>query len=134
MAFPLTGLLVGGGLGLIKSLAFDQPAVERQRKVEATKALTQPFTGVAAGPIRENNPFGDALSAGVTGMSMEQQARALDMQNRLLSRMSPFGGGTQAAVIGQVLANQAAAQPIGNLGTHQVGGVPGLQSGQPFIA
>lgn len=75
---PLTLGLIGAGVGLAKSELIDRPKEERQRKQAAITARWSPWTGMAPGAIQEADPFGSALTTGVTGAMLGQNQQAVD--------------------------------------------------------
>ena len=91
---PITLGLIGAGVGLAKSEFIDRPKEERQRKMAAEIMRWSPWTGMQPGQIKEADPFGAALSTGLTGASLGQQ---LNLQ----------GGNTGAAKdVSEVVAMQ----------------------------
>lgn len=75
MPFPLAGLLIGTGAGLLKSVASDAPRRQAQQRVQAETTRWSPWTGmVGQAPTVEFDPFGSAMQGGLSGASFEQLA------------------------------------------------------------
>jgi hypothetical protein len=122
--------LIGLGAGLGKSMLIDQPREERQRQLEATKALYSPWTGMQPGQIQEADPFGSAMQGAMAGLMYEQQAgqqklgqdlmkkqgQLIDAQTGLLKAQA---GRSPAVVAGASQVPQGMAQDnIGDLMTY----------------
>lgn len=106
---PLT-LGIGAALGLGKAFGIDGPAERRQRKLAAATQRFSPWTGMQAGPIKEADPLGSALSFGLTGMSIGQN---MDMHNKLMGQkdLALLGG------LGKDLGAQAPMAYAGSYGS-----------------
>lgn len=107
------GAVIGGALGLGKSLFFDKSKENRERKLAAETARWSPWTGMSPNQIQEADPFGSTLQGVSTGLSMTQNmenadtAKAfqeklgnnLDTQNKLMNaRIDQMGQGGQPVV------------------------------------
>lgn len=118
--------LIGMGAGLGKSMLIDQPREQRQRQLEATKALYSPWTGIQPGQVNEADPFGSAMQGAMAGLMYEQQAgqqklgqellkkqgQLIDAQTGMYNQMAA-GGRSPAVVAG---ASQASSiQPAPNM-------------------
>lgn len=75
----MTGLELAAlmaAVGAAKSEFIDRPREKRQRKANAEIARWSPWTGMAPGAVREADPFGSAMQAGLTGAMMGQMSGA----------------------------------------------------------
>jgi hypothetical protein len=112
---PITlGLLIGGGGGLVKSLAVDGPREARQRRLAAQTQRYSPWTGLEAQPIQEADPLGTAIGMGAAGgqiggniQSMQAQA---EMNKKFGDWLSPSKG-LSSAQQSQLDAPVLPAQP-----------------------
>lgn len=86
----LLGALIGGGAGLGKSLFFDAPREESDRKLAASTQRYSPWTGLKANPIRESDPLGSAMQFGTTGAMMAQNVETADQSNALSKSMQKY--------------------------------------------
>lgn len=103
MPFPLL-LALGAAAGLGKSIAIDAPRANRERKLAAETQRYSPWTGLKPGGISEPDPFGSALSFGLTGFQLDQGEKignlnqkllqkAIDAPNNPVATVSAGGGG-----------------------------------------
>lgn len=118
--------LIGLGAGLGKSMLIDQPREERQRQLEATKALYSPWTGMQPGQVQEADPFGSAMQGAMAGLMYEQQAgqqklgqellkkqgQLIDAQTGMYNQMASAGR-SPAVVAGASQAPSAIEQGLG---------------------
>lgn len=88
---PLTLGLAGAGAGLFKSLVFDKPKEERDRKLQALTALYSPWTGQKPHQVQEADTFGNLLKYGMTGatlgQSLNRDAASEEYQKRYLDSL-----------------------------------------------
>jgi hypothetical protein len=63
---------IGAGIGLAKSELVDRPREERQRKQAGEIMKWSPWTGMAPNAVKEADPFGSALTTGLTGLMVGQ--------------------------------------------------------------
>jgi hypothetical protein len=66
------GLVIGAGLGLLKSELVDQPAEQRQRNLAAVTAKFAPWTGMTPQVPKATDPIGTALQFGGAGAGLAQ--------------------------------------------------------------
>lgn len=105
--------LLLGLAGLAKSAAIDVPAAARQRKLAAATQRFSPWTGMQAGPVKEADPLGSALSFGLTGLSLDQN---MDMHNKLMQQKD-------LATLGALGKDLGAQAPMAYAGS-SYGGTP----------
>ena len=78
---PWFAPLIMAGAGLLKGKLIDEPKEKADRKLAAETQRYSPWTDLAAGPIRQADPFGSAFQGGMAGLDMSQKAG-----------MNPLGG------------------------------------------
>lgn len=115
---PLALLAIGAAMGLAKSELVDRPKEKRQRKLAAETQRLSPWTGLQAGQIQEADPFGSALSFGMTGASLGQNMQAAEanqkINDKLIERMDKgYYPNTQVQVASQPQYAMIPPQPYG---------------------
>lgn len=94
---PITGLAIAAGVSLLKDKLVDQPRADRQRKLAAATQRFSPWTHLTADPVKDPNPLGDALTAGVTGAMVGQGIENSQAQNAFLDRQGDLSGAASSA-------------------------------------
>lgn len=69
--------------GAAKAATIDKDKEKRDRTLAANTQRYAPWTGLRADPVQEADPFGKALSYGVTGAGLEQSMENADSENAL---------------------------------------------------
>lgn len=100
MPFPLLGLAIGLGGGLIKHAAIDQPAANRARKASAAQTAFSPWSGMGKGrDVEEPNVMGSMFQGGLAGAGFEQAIDTATSSNNALDAYSEaLKGGRLGAV------------------------------------
>jgi hypothetical protein len=106
---PITLALLFAAGGLAKNQLVDKPREERDRKMQAATTRYSPWTKLKADPVRESDPFGNAMQFGTTGLLLGQNAQNAAAQNKLMTAQTNWleNGGNPMA--NAAMTNPAAA-------------------------
>jgi hypothetical protein len=69
------------GMGAAKHFLIDEPAAEKQRKIEATKAMYSPWTGIQPKDVHDPNLGNTMLQGAMSGAMMGAQAEQQNLDN-----------------------------------------------------
>ena len=73
---PITLGLILAGAGTLKGLTIDRQREDSDRRLAAETQRYSPWTGLAAGSIREADPLANALTYGAQGAAFGQNMQA----------------------------------------------------------
>lgn len=92
----LLPLLLGLGLGGVKSLAVDQPMYKRKRQTAAEQNTFSPWTGKSYNYPDQPNPIDPILQYGMTGAMLGQGLDSYNAQNNYWDALAKKGWANEA--------------------------------------
>jgi hypothetical protein len=121
MSWPI--IAAAAVLGLMKSQLVDKPKEKSDRRIASATTRYSPWTNMTAGPIREADPLGTALSYGITGGALS---------NAMASPAAAGAAPTSAGIYGPTTT--PLVQPtLGGGRAAAAGAGPSLMSSSPMV-
>lgn len=111
----MTGLLIGAGLGLGKSVLFDAPAQKKQAMLAAKTQELSPWTHMQASAPPPVDYMGNMMQGGFAGAQFGQGMQSVDNQQQLLQSQKALLDAQAAALArgGALSPSLYQAQPYG---------------------